>query len=104
MEVLGGLLEQLDHGRIETDGDGASDLDDQARTCRRTPPALPRPVAMPRAVHAQVGTELEATVEPKEQVLALRLDLVDAAADDPLHPRHRARTLPPGRADAAAPE
>ena len=53
---------------------------------------------MPRAVHPQVGPELQPAVEPDQQVLALRFDRVDALADDPLDLRDRPGTLGAGRA------
>ena len=53
---------------------------------------------MPRAVHPQVGPDLEAVVEPDQQVLAERLDRGDLPADDPAHLRDRTRAAGPRRA------
>ena len=103
-------LEQLDHRRVEADGDGARDLEDEPRPRRRPAPALAGPVAMPRAVHPQVGPELEAAVEPDQQVLALRLDARrSVCADDAVGPAARAgarrarRDVAARRGTAAAP-
>ncbi len=72
MERLGALLEQLDDRGVEADRDRARDLEHEPGAGRRPAPALARPVAMPRAVHPEVGPELEAAVEPDQQVLAER--------------------------------
>ncbi len=55
-DQLRALFEELDHRRIEADGDRAGNLDDEARSRRRAAPAFTRPVAMPRPVHPQMGT------------------------------------------------
>ena len=103
---LGPLLEQLDDRRVEADRDRARDLEHEPRPRRRPPPALAGPVAVPRAVHPQVGPELEAVVEADEEVLAVRLDRVDRRADDPLDlragPGAPGRPSPRGRRDTAA--
>ena len=80
-------------------------LEDEA--CPRRPAAAtrsPGPVAMPRPVHPQVGPQLEAAVEPDEQVLALGLDRVDPLADDAMDLRDRARALRAGRGHVASDE
>ena len=99
MERLGALFEELDDRRIEADRDGARHLEHQSGTPGRTAPALVGAVAMPRAVHAQMGPDLEAVVEPDEQVLAERFDCGDLPPDDPIHPGHGTRPAGPGRDD-----
>src|SRR4051794_4855002 len=84
MQSLGACLEQLDHWRIEADRHGTIDFEHEPRASRRSAPALARPVAVPRAVHPQVGAQLEPAVEADQQVLALALDRVDALADHSL--------------------
>ena len=91
VERLGALLEELDDRGIEADRDGARDLQHEPGTTGRAPPALAGPIAVPRAVHPQVGPDLEAVVEPDEQVLAERLDRGDLAADDAADLRDGAR-------------
>ena len=68
------------HRRVEADRDRARDLEHEPRPGRRPAPALAGPVAVPRAVHPQVGPQLEAVVEADQQVLAVRLDRVDRRA------------------------
>ena len=99
MERLGALLEELDDRGVEADRDRARDLEDEARPAGRPAPSLTRSVAVPRAIHPQVGPDLEAVVEPDQQVLAERLDRGDLAADDPRHLRDGARPARPGRGD-----
>ena len=96
VEALGPRLEQLDDRGVEADRDRAIDLEHEPGPAGRPAPALAGPVAVPRAVHPQVGPELEPAVEPDQQVLALRLDRVDALADDPLDLRHGPGTLGAG--------
>jgi hypothetical protein len=96
VQRFGPLLEQLDDGRIEADGDRTIDLEDEPGPGRRPAPALPGPVAVPRAVHAQVRAQLEAAIEADEQVLALGIHALDALADKALDLGHRARPLCPG--------
>ena len=86
MERLGARLEQLDHGGVEADRDRARDLEHEARPTGRPAPALARPVAVPRAVHPEMRPQLEAVVEPDQQVLAERLDRGDRRARDPARP------------------
>ena len=97
VEALGARLEQLDDRGVEADRDRAGDLEDEAGPAGRPAPALAGPVAVPRAVHPQVRPQLEAAVEPDQQVLAQRLDRVDRAGR-----RSRWTCGPgPGRARAA---
>ena len=95
MDGLGARLEQFDDGGIETDGDRPIDLEDEPGTAGWAAPSFAGAVAVPRAVHPQVGPQLEAAVEPDQQVLALRLDRVDPLPDDPLDLRDGSRTLGP---------
>ena len=44
-----------------------------------------------------MGPDLQAAVEPDQEVLALRFDRIDALADDPLDLRDRPGTLGAGR-------
>ena len=87
MEVCRALLEELDDRRVEADGDGARNLDDEARPRCRPAPRLAGTVAMPRAVHPEMRPELQAIVEADEEILALRLDCRDRRADDPANLR-----------------
>ena len=98
MERLGALFEELDDRGVEADRDRARDLDDEPCPRRRPPPALARPVAVPRAVHPEVRPDLEAVVEPDQQVLAERLDRGDLVADDARDLRDRAGAGGPGGA------
>ena len=91
MERLGALLEELHDGRIEADRDRARDLEDETRPTGRPPPALAWPIAVPRAVHPQVRPDLEAALEPDQEVLADRLDRCDLMTDDPRDLRDRTR-------------
>ena len=93
VERLGALLEELHDRGVEADRDRARDLDDEPGAPGRPAPALARPVAVPRAVHPQVGPDLEAVVEADQQVLAEGLDRGDLVADDArdLGDRHRGR-------------
>ena len=50
-------------------------------------PHLAAPVAMPRAVQAQVRVQRQAVVEVDQQVLALRVDVEHRATDHPLELR-----------------
>ena len=65
-------------------------------------PAFTRPIAVPRPVHAEVRPELQAAVEPDQEVLALCLDGIDALADDAVDLRDRTGSLGAGREDVAA--
>jgi hypothetical protein len=51
-----------------------------------------------------VRPQLEAAIEPDEQVLALRLDRIDASTDDPPHLGHGTGTLRPRGEDVAPDE
>lgn len=93
MEVSGSGLEQFHHRRIEADGDGAGHLEDQPGARRRTTPRLAGAVAMPRAVHPQVRPKLEPTVEPDQEILAARLDGIDAMTDHAMDLRDRTRAV-----------
>ena len=93
VEALAARLEELHDRRIEADGDRAVDLQHQPGPTWRPAPPLPRPIAMPRAVHPQVGAELQTTVEADQQVLALGLHGIDAPADDPVDLWDSTRTL-----------
>ncbi len=97
MERLGPLLEELDDRGVEADGHGARDLDDQAGPGRRPAPRFAGPVAMPRAVHPQVGPDLEPVVEADQEVLAERLDGGDLVPDDPVDLRDARRDRLSGR-------
>ena len=96
MDDLGAALEELDDRRVEADGDGARDLEDERGARRRAAPRLARAVAVPRAVQPEVRPQLEAAVELDEQVLAGGVDGVDLLADDArdLRPRAGARGQP----------
>ena len=83
MDRLRAPLEQLDRRGIEADGDRARHLEHEAGPGRWTPPALVRAVAVPRAVHAEVGPDLEPVREADEEVLADRVDRLDPHPDDP---------------------
>ena len=89
MEVFRALLEEFDDRSIEADRDRARHLQHQSRPRRRPSPALAGSIAVPRPVHAQVRPDLQAAVEPDEQVLAKRLHGVDATPDQPLDLGHR---------------
>ena len=104
MERLGAQLEELDDGGIEADRDRARDLDDEPGAARRPPPPLAGPIAVPRAVHPQVRPELEAVVEPDQQVLAERLDRGDLVADDTGHLRDGPGPAGPRRDDGPTDE
>src|SRR5687768_5814885 len=93
MDALGTCLEQLDDRGVEADGDRAIDLEHEPRASRRSTPALARSIAMPRAVHPQVRSQLQAAVEPDQQVLALRLDGIDTLADHPMDLWNGTRSL-----------
>ena len=83
MDRLGAGLEQLDHRGIEADGDGAGHLDDEAGTGRGPAPRLAGPIAVPRAVHPEMSSQLQTVVEPDQEILADCLDARDRGADDP---------------------
>src|SRR5207249_2671539 len=51
MDRLCVRVEQLDHRRVEADGDRAFDLERDDRPCDWPSPPLARPIAMPRPVH-----------------------------------------------------
>jgi hypothetical protein len=55
-------------------------------------------------VHPQVRPQLEAAIEADQQVLAVRLDGIDATTDQSMHLWHRSRPLGAGRRDIAAHE
>ena len=93
MEVFGPMLEEFEDRRIEADCDRARHLQHQARPRRRPSPPLAGSIAVPRPVHAQVRPDLQAAVEPDEQVLAERLHRVDATPDQALDLGHRTWTL-----------
>jgi hypothetical protein len=93
MHDLRSPLEQLDDRRIEANGNGARDLEDERCAGRRTAPRLAGPVAVPRAVQPEVRPQLQAAVELDEQVLPGGVHGVDLLADD-------ARDLRPGQPGA----
>ena len=101
---FGARLEQLDLGGVEADRDRAIDFQHEPCPTGRPPPALAGSIAVPRAVHPQVGTQLEAAVEPDQQVLALRLDRVNPLPDDTLDLRDRPGSLGVGREHVPADE
>src|SRR5881397_153383 len=101
MERLGAGLEQLDDRRVETDGDGSVDLEDEAGSGRWPTPSLTGSVAMPRTVHPQMRAQLEPTVEADQEVLALGLDRIHTLADDAVDLRDGAGTRGAGRPDVA---
>ena len=104
MEDLGALFEKLYHRGVETDRDRAWDLDDQPGASGWSPPPLTGPVAVPRAVHPEVGPDLETVVEADQQVLAKGLDRGDLATDDARDLGHRAGAGSAGGGDGAADE
>src|SRR5687768_11865591 len=104
MDALGTCLEQLDDRGVEADGDRAIDLEHEPRATWRSTPALARSIAMPRALHPQVRSQLKAAVEPDQQVLALRLDGVDTLADHPMDLWNGTRSLGTCRDDVPTDE
>ena len=88
VERLGALLQQLDDRGIEADRHRARDLEDEPSPRRRPPPALARPIAMPRPVHPQMRPDHKPVVEPDQEVLAERLDRGDLVPDDALDLGH----------------
>ena len=102
MDRLGARLEQLDHRGIETDGDRAGHLDHESCPSGRAAPGLTRAVAVPGAVHSKMGSQLEAVVEPDQEILADRLDARDGCTDDPTD--LRTVDAGPSRADRPADE
>src|SRR6188474_975197 len=99
MNRFDALFEKLDDRGVEADRDRTRNLDDEPGASGRSPPTLARLVAVPRAVHPQVGPDLEAVVETDQQVLAERLDRGDLVTDDSRDLGHRAGAGGPGGGD-----
>ena len=76
---------QLDDGRPEARRDELRGVDDHPSVGRRQPPTLARPVDVPCAGHLHVRVQhdvLVAARERDEEMLPVRLDRADDAADD----------------------
>ena len=85
MDGLGPRLEDLDDGSVEADRHRSLDLQHQRGPGGREPPRFPRAVAMPGAVHAQVGPHGQAAGRADQQVLAQRLDRRHRRPHEPPH-------------------
>ena len=99
MDPLSPGLEELDDRRIEADRDRARHLEDEPRAGRRPLPGFTRPVPVPRPVHPQVRAELQAAVEPDDEVLADRVDGIDRASDEAVRLRDGTWTVGARRGD-----
>ncbi len=106
MERHGAAVEELDDRRIEADGHVRPGLEDGDRGVTASSPRLPGSVAVPGALHPQVGVQRQPAVEIDEQVLALASHRADPAAHDPRQlgsARARRRQPRPRRRPALAP-